>query len=283
MDTLSNTVEEIILRHDSRGMTRIRQHLESGYCQRAARLILDNRGVILIGTGFPVAGSFESDGPIGAIALYQVLLRLNYQPTMVCAPPISKIMSRSFETYELPIVGWNESKKVVQRALEKLKPALVISVERPGAAENGRYYNMHGEDITKFTAKFDLFFKYGNCPTIAFGDGGNEIGMGNVRDALTAMDIIPSTTTCDELVISTVSNWGVYGVIALMSHHLQKDLFALINPEAIANYLVENGCVDGVTRRQGLSEDGFPIAVGISMINQLRNHVFSEPKGAEGK
>jgi hypothetical protein len=242
-DALSNTVEEIILRHDSRGMTRIRRHLESGYCQRATRLILDNPGVILIGTGFPVAGSFESDGP----------------------------MSLSFETYELPIVGWNESKKAVQRALDKLKPSLVVSVERPGVTENRRYYNMYGEDITKFTAKFDLFFRYGNCPTIAFGDGGNEIGMGNVRDSLTAMNIIPSTTTCDELVISTVSNWGVYGVIALMSHHLQKNLFDLINPEAIANFLVENGCVDGVTSRQELSEDGFPIAVGVSIINKLRN------------
>jgi hypothetical protein len=271
MDTLSTIVEEIILRHDSRGMTRIRKRLESGYCQRAARLILDNRGVVLIGTGFPVAGSFESDGPIGAIALYQVLLHLNYQPTIVCAPPISKIMSRSFETYELPIVGWNQSKKAVELALKKLKPSLVVSVERAGVTENGRYYNMHGQDITKFTAKFDLFFKYGNCPTIAFGDGGNEIGMGNVRDALSNMKIFPSVTTCDELVISTVSNWGVYGVIALMSHHLQKDLFALMNPEAIAGYLVENGCVDGVTSRQELSEDGFPIAVGISIINRLRD------------
>ena len=116
MDALSKTVEEIILRHDSRGMTRIREQLEAGYCQRATRLILDNPGVILIGTGFPVAGSFESDGPIGAIALYQVLEHLNCQPTMVCAPPISKILSQSFETYELPIVEWNESKKIGQRA-----------------------------------------------------------------------------------------------------------------------------------------------------------------------
>ena len=271
MDTLSSCVEKIILRHGSRGMTRIRRRLKSGYCQRAARLILDNPGVVLIGTGFPVAGSFESDGPIGAIALYQVLLHLNYEPTIVCAPPISKIMSRSFETYELPIVGWNESKKAVEVALRKLKPSLVISVERAGVTERGRYYNMHGEDITRFTAKFDLFFKYGNCPTIAFGDGGNEIGMGNVYDALKAMNTVPSVTTCDELVISTVSNWGVYGVVALMSHHLQKDLFALIDPEAIASHLVENGCVDGITRRQELSEDGFPITVGVSIINKLRN------------
>jgi hypothetical protein len=81
-------------------------------------------------------------------------------------------------------------------------------------------------------------------------------------------------TTCDELVISTVSNWGVYGVIALMGHELKKDLLDLIQTEAIAGDLLANGSVDGVTTRPELSEDGFPINVGVSIIQQLREHVF---------
>lgn len=271
MTTLSDTIEEIILQHSSRGMNRIRKHIEVGYCQRAARLILDNRGVVLISTGFPVAGSFESDGPIGAIALCHVLMHLGYQPVFVCGPPLSKIISKSFETYEIPIASWDKSKKPIMQALRTLKPSLVVSVERPGVADDGRYYNMHGKDIGKFTAKVDLFFTHGKCPSIAFGDGGNEIGMGNVRDAFTTMSIIPSVTTCDELVISTVSNWGVYGVIALMSHQLKEDLFEFIQPKSIAGYLVANDCVDGVANRSELSEDGFPINVGVSIIDQLRN------------
>jgi hypothetical protein len=112
-------------------------------------------------------------------------------------------------------------------------------------------------------------------PSIAFGDGGNEIGMGNIRDTLAALDIVPADTTCDELVISSVSNWGVYGVIAVLCRLLNQDLFNIFDPETIANYLVDNGCVDGVTNRQESSEDGFPISVGISIIQQLRDLVFA--------
>jgi len=274
MNSLTEIVEEIILQHGSRGMDGLRKHLNPGYCERAARLILANRGTVLIGTGFPVAGTFESDGPIGAIALYQVLTHLNYQPKFVCAPPLSKILSKSFDTFEISISSWEESKNMVKKMLKDLDPSLVVSVERPGIAEDGRYYNMHGDDISAFTARYDLVFNYAACPTIAFGDGGNEIGMGNVQEILSDMNITPSVTACDELIISTVSNWGVYGVIALMGHQLKKDLLNLVQPEAIAGDLLANGSVDGVTNRRELSEDGFPISVGVNIIQQLREQVF---------
>ena len=274
MYTLSCKIEEIILQHSTRGMDRLRDNMQPGYCLRAAQLLLDNKGSVLIGTGFPVSGSFESDGPIGAIALYRILENLDCRPMFVCAPPISRVLARDFVTYELPLADWDESRQAARLALKELTPSLIVSVERPGVTENGRYYNMHQEDISEFTAKFDLFFEYSNCPSIAFGDGGNEIGMGNVYSSLKGIDIIPAVTTCDELVIATVSNWGVYGVIAVMSKHLGQDLFELIDPEAIAGYLVNNGCIDGVTNRSERSEDGFPIGIGVGIIRQLREIVF---------
>ncbi len=273
MNSLSNQIEKIILQHGTRGMNRLRQHMESGYCERAARLILDNRGVALIGTGFPVSGSFESDGPIGAIALYHVLGHLGHKPIFVCAPPISKILAKDFATHELPITDWNETRPVVRQVLTELKPSLMISVERPGVTADGRYYNMRKEDITHFAAKYDLFFESGFCPTIAFGDGGNEIGMGNLYDVLGELDIIPSVTCCDELVISTVSNWGVYGVLAILSKQFEEDMFRFINPQATVEHLVANGCVDGVTMRLEHTEDGFPITTGIGIIDELRELV----------
>jgi len=275
MEFLSTKIEDIILQHDQRGMSRLRSALTPGYCQRAARMILDNKGVVLIGTGFPVSGSFESDGPIGAIALFRVLARLNCDPVFACAPPISKILAQRFMTHELPLVDWEESKPVVMQALKDLDPSLIISIERPGIAADGRYYNMRKIDITDFTAKFDLFFQESKCPSIAFGDGGNEIGMGNVQKALDAMDIIPAITTCDELVIASVSNWGVYGVIAALCRLMEQDLFEDFDPETVADYLFANGCVDGVTTRKEPSEDGFPISVGMSIIQQLRDLVFA--------
>jgi hypothetical protein len=250
--------------------------MQPGYCRRAAEMILDNKGVVIIGTGFPVSGSFESDGPIGAIALYQTLASLEYEPVFACAPPLYNILSTSFTTYELPLAGLDESRRAIKQALADLAPKLIISIERPGMAADGRYYNMRKQDITAATAKFDLLLLESDCPSIAFGDGGNEIGMGNVLEALGALDIIPSVTTCDELVIASVSNWGVYGVIAVLSKLLDRDLFASIEPESIAAYLVANGCVDGVTSLKEASEDGFPIEICKSIIQQLRELVFME-------
>jgi len=275
MKDLSEKIEKIILQHGERGMDRLQKSLTPGYCRRAAKMILDNKGVVIIGTGFPVSGSFESDGPISAISLYRVLAHLDYEPVFACAPPISKILSNRYTTYELPLVDWAESRPVIKKALADLNPSLIVSIERPGIAADGRYYNMHRDDITEFTAKFDLFFHECQCPCIAFGDGGNEIGMGNVTQALSNFDIIPSVTTCDELVIASVSNWGVYGVLAALCEFLNRDLFELIDPESTANYLMANGCVDGVTNRQEASEDGFPIEISKSIIQQLRNLIFT--------
>ena len=270
MDTIDVHIEKIILTHSSRDVIALKKGLAVGYCKRAADLILKNKGVVLIGTGFPVGGSFETDGPIGAISLYKVLEYLRSRPTFVCAPPISRILSRDFTTYEMPIRNWEESRRLVETALATLKPSLVISVERPGITEDGRYYNMRKEDITDYAAKFDLFLDLCNCPSIAFGDRGNEIGMGNISRENPRMPIILSITKCDELIIATVSNWGVYGVIAAMSLELGEDLFKLFDPADIADYLLENGSLDGVTLRPENTEDGFPISVGLSIILKLR-------------
>jgi hypothetical protein len=275
MKNLSEKIEKIILQHGARGMERLQKNLKPGYCRRAAQMILDNKGVVIIGTGFPVSGSFESDGPISAISLYQVLSHLDYEPVFACAPPISKILSKKYKTHELPLADWDASRPAIKKALTDLQPSLIVSIERPGITADGRYYNMNRVDITEFTAKFDLLFQECQCPCIAFGDGGNEIGMGNVINALSEFDIIPSVTTCDELVIASVSNWGVYGVMAALCDLLNRDLFELIDPESTANYLMANGCVDGVTKRREASEDGFPIEISKSIIRQLRDLVFN--------
>jgi hypothetical protein len=264
-------IEEILLLHSARGIDTVRNALPANYCERAARLVLANPGTVLISTGFPVNGSFETDGPIGAIALFRVLEHLEYRPVFICAPPIARLLERNYPTMVIPILDWASSLPVIEALMADLNPSLAVSVERPGVTRNGRYYNMRREDITDRTAKLDHIFRLGACPTLAFGDGGNEIGMGNIIDALARLPIIPSVTRCDELVISTVSNWGVYGVIAAMSRILGNDLFERFDPAQIAEYLVSNGSVDGLTSRPDRSEDGFPIDVGLSVIARLRS------------
>jgi len=270
MEISKTQIEDIILSHGTRGMDRMRRAMPVGYCSRAAKLILENKGRVLIGTGFPVGGSFETDGPIGAIAMYRVLEWLGHEPIFGCAPPISKVLAGDFRTLEVPILSWEATVPVVESALADIQPALVVSIERPGVAQDGRYYNMRGKDISDALAKFDLFFNLCGCPTIAVGDGGNEIGMGNILAELGRLPIVPSVTLCDELVIATVSNWGVYGIIAAVSRHLHQDLLSCFEPMEIVRYLVERGAVDGKTGCAECSEDGFPLAVGLSIIERLR-------------
>jgi hypothetical protein len=267
----NDRIEDVILSHSARGMDRVRQAIPPGYCTRAAGTILQCKGRVLIGTGFPVQGSFETDGPIGAIGLYRVLEKLGYELIFGCAPPISRVLAADFQTLEIPISSWEATVPFVKSALLDLQPALIVAIERPGVAKDGRYYNMRGKDISDSLAKFDLFFNLCDCPTLGVGDGGNEIGMGNIYEELTRLSITPSVTTCDELVIATVSNWGVYGIIAALARVVRQDLFDWFDPIAIVRYLVERGAVDGKTGFAEYSEDGFPLAVGLSIIEQLRN------------
>ena len=51
----------------------VQQSLPSGYLLRAAQSTIAAEGNIIICTGFPVAGTFETDGPPGAFALYHFL------------------------------------------------------------------------------------------------------------------------------------------------------------------------------------------------------------------
>ena len=70
---LSQQIEQLLVRQNLRGMAALKPHLRPGYVLRAARLINQCRGTVLIGTGFPVLNTFETDGPVGAIGLYQLL------------------------------------------------------------------------------------------------------------------------------------------------------------------------------------------------------------------
>ncbi|MFZ7124959.1 MAG: glutamate cyclase domain-containing protein [Desulfobacterales bacterium] len=267
------TIESIILDHGSRGMNVLASRMAPGWCGRGADLVLSNPGTVLIGTGFPVGVTFETDGPVGAIALYQVLEALGSRPVMVCGPPLSRLLMNRFRLRELPILDREETRPFVERLLADEVPDLIVSIERPGAAKDGRYYNMRREDITDRTAKFDLMLEHADCPCLAVGDGGNEIGMGAVSTALEHLPIIPAVSSCDVLVIASVSNWGVYGVIAEMGARLGRDLFEWFNLEEIFDFLVSGGAVDGVTRSAAVSEDGFPLNVGMAVIGRLRDYI----------
>ncbi|MDH3634872.1 MAG: DUF4392 domain-containing protein [Gammaproteobacteria bacterium] len=267
---LSSTIEDILVARNLRGMKTVQNHLEAGYCMRAARLLQRCRGNILIGTGFPVVKTFETDGPVGAIAMYEAFEKLGATPTIVCGRPLSQALAAKYRVHEIRVGDHDQRKHEAQDALERFHPDAIVSIERPGQAADGGYYNMRGESISEHTACFDTFMDQSECPTIAIGDGGNEIGMGKVADALQDLNIVPAITSCDELIVADVSNWGAYGIISFLSVWNKRDLLGEIVPIDILRYISELGSVDGVTRVNRLTEDGLEVSEGESVLLELR-------------
>lgn len=270
LQQLSQQIEDILVARNLRGMKKVQPALDAGYCLRAAELLRDKTGHILIGTGFPVVDTFETDGPVGAIALYETLEYLGAKPVIVCGQPIVGALSDKYRTHEIKVGEHDQREAEAEQALAHYQPEAIIAIERPGQAADGGYYNMRGESISARTACFDTFMNKSACPTLAIGDGGNEIGMGNVSGALQELNIVPATTTCDELLVADVSNWGAYGLIAFLSVWKGEDLLARIDPEAILAYLSELGSVDGVTRINELTEDGLSPSEGLAVIAEIR-------------
>ncbi len=267
---LSRKIEDLLVARNLRGMQSLQAHLEPGYCLRAARILDACRGNVLIGTGFPVVETFETDGPVGAIALYRVLEQIGVTPTIVCGRPISAALAARYRVHEIRVGDHGAREQEARDALARFKPDAILSIERPGQAADGGYYNMRGESISRFTACFDTFMTLCDCPTIAIGDGGNEIGMGKVAAALRKLDIVPSVTSCDELIVADVSNWGAYGLIALLSRWRGRDFLAEFEPRDVLRYISELGSVDGVTRVNELTEDSLDPGEGEAVILQLR-------------
>ena len=99
--TVSQAIEALLVARDLRNMAVARAALPTGYYLRAARLLRDIRGTVIIGTGFPVNDTFETDGPVGAIALYDSLQALGAQPVIACGPPLSGALADDYRVLAL--------------------------------------------------------------------------------------------------------------------------------------------------------------------------------------
>ncbi|MBE9538121.1 MAG: DUF4392 domain-containing protein [Proteobacteria bacterium] len=267
---LSQAIEDVLVARNLRNMRAAQAALTPGYYLRAANYLKGISGAVIIGTGFPVDDTFETDGPVGAIALYDTLKALGADPWLACAPPLSVALAQDYQVLELRAPDLAAAKIEAAENIAALKPAAIISIERPGLTEDGCYYNMRGENITARCGFFDPYMQAAGCPTIAIGDGGNEIGMGNIAREISELDINVAVTRCDELLVADVSNWGAYGLISFLGLWAGSDLLAALSPPAILDYLSKKGSVDGVTRKNTTTEDGLPASEGYSVIEELQ-------------
>jgi hypothetical protein len=262
------SIENIVLSRDHRGISALRPYLAPDFCERAAAFILERLGTVLLTTGFyiPAGAAPETDGPPGAIALGRVLAglgsRVIYLTDAYTAPLLRGLLDAREQVIEFPFADHQQSWLHAGDLVRSLAPTLTIAVERCGLTDEGVYRNMRGVDVSSYNAKIDYVFRAHEA-SVGIGDGGNEIGMGNLAAAIPlVMPMVgqPCATTTTRLVISSVSNWGAWGVIAALSRLRGENLLpGLREARELTSRTVALGAVDGTTGRNTESVDGFSL------------------------
>ncbi len=249
-------IEDIVLQDDIRGMTALKPHMRENYMERCADLLLDHPGKIFIITGFYImlAEATETDGPPGAVAMGNALAKLGNEVAYV-TDELSSDVVRSIaghEVIEFPITNHFESAKFANELVQEHSPSALVAIERAGLVGDGTYRNFRGVDFTPYNAKIDHLFDQ-HPYSVGIGDGGNEIGMGNLQNVIPTIEHEflpknPCVTTTTELIIASCSNWGGYGLIAALS--LKKGVNLLPSVEEakqMVRDIVAIGAVEGMS------------------------------------
>jgi len=286
------SIEDIILSHDGRGISALRPFLSTAFCREAAEFIMRKsrspRKTALVTTGFFIlsARAPETDGTPGAIAIAKALDALGFDVFLVSdrytAPLLAIDGFRKHEVIEFPIADHEASRRIARNILFEIKPDITIAIERCGMTAGGKHLNMRGRDISDFTAKIDYLF-FGQENTIGIGDGGNEIGMGNLAEQVKKVPSLvpdPAVTPVNKLIISSISNWGGYGLVAALSELSQRDLLPSVTWDRdIVTELVARGAVDGISSERKPAVDNLTAEQHSWVVTELRKHLLKDIAG----
>ena len=286
---------------------------------RAARGIVENvkeSDVVLILTGFRILplGIQETDGPLGAAALARAInIALGAIPIIITEPVEQSIrivsaacrgiglnaveLDRLLEgeyRYAVSIIGFtmDRSKALdeAKKLLDELSPSAIIAIEKAGCNVKGEYHNMRGLNISSLHAKVEPLIEEARRRgifTVGIGDGGNEVGMGVIEDAV--KKYVPYGDKCqcpcgggiaasskvDSLVVASVCNWGGYAISGLIGRIRNKPI-TLHTPrqeELMMLLTVYEGAIDGITGLVDMTADSLPLEVHKSMLIMLREMI----------
>jgi hypothetical protein len=279
------TIEDIILDHDGRGMTHLRPFMQADFCDDAARLIAGTSGPAMIVTGFYIIGAKlpETDGPPGALAIGRALQAMGREVVYVTDKVTHSVMrglaGDETEVVDFPIADHEASKDYAAQLLARINPGVIIAIERCSLTADGAYLNMRGLDISEWNAKVDHLFS-GHPATVGIGDGGNEIGMGNLINEIPGVDSLPNNpaaTKVSKLIITSVSNWGGYGLAASLSKLAGRNLLPSLEQAAdLLRRTVDLGSVDGFSTEPRYEVDGFTSEENGELLGRLHQLLAEE-------
>lgn len=264
---------------------------------------------ILTGAGSPPRyPKGETDGPPGAVALARALhLGLNLNPIIITEErnfePIYGMANelgmnpifpgQNFSSRVNPLLvsdfpcGKEKAREASCEFLKKYQPSAIIAVERIGANSKGFYHSMTGleVDATNF-AFLDYLIQLArekNVFTVGIGDNGNELGCGIILDEVQKIQPwgkvcqcpcqsgIAASSEVDILIMAAVSNWGAYGINALLAYLLNN--IELMHNERMEEKMLEvcvrTGCVDGDLDIPSSSVDGISLGSQRAIVTLL--------------
>ncbi|KFP73862.1 PREDICTED: UPF0317 protein C14orf159 homolog, mitochondrial, partial [Apaloderma vittatum] len=218
-----------------RGITHL---LRQGELLKACLAISHARSV-LVTTGFPTHFTYEppeeNDGPPGALAIAAVLQALEKEVAIVTDQRAMNLNKKIIEEAvqlgilkkPVPLLSYKRenASSDLMFLCEDGNPGRprfdhLIAIERAGMAADGNYYNARKVNIKHLVDPIDeLFIAAQTIPgitTTGVGDGGNELGMGKVKEAVKKHirngDVIACDVEADFTIVAGVSNWGGYAI-----------------------------------------------------------------------
>lgn len=233
----------------------------------------------------------ESDGPPGAAALARALTAVGFAVVLLteepCVPGLKgmcELLGVDVEVRVLPMEQETPEHREIAQSLDA-----AIFTEKLGVNENGVQHSVTGTSRAGMRAYVDpiadAMYAAGKL-TVGIGDGGNEIGFGNVYEA--ARELLANGTSCacscgGGIVTVTkvrhmypvaISNWGAYGLVAALAIGYERpDIMVTPDEEhLILARCIELDLVDGQTGRVGYRLDGVPGAAStacVTMLNEI--------------
>lgn len=259
--------------------------------------------VVVIATGAGIAPNLpfgETDGPPGALALAKTLANglgchvliateLDHMaPVKACCEVIQGQLTGKGSVSAVSFAkGKSEGMRMSDDIFSRLSPAAVVFVERDGPNAEGYFHGVRGDYRTPDQVGHLYLLaeaaRERGVLTIGIGDGGNEVGFGDVRDSVAkahpfgarshgdfSSGLITVTAT-DVVVAASVSNWGAYAVSGALSW-LLRQLDLTHTPEC-EKQLIEAcaaaGARDGATSLQENVVDGIDLETHMAFTRML--------------
>ena len=244
----------------------------------------------------------ESDGPPGATVLARVLVEaLGLRVVLVAEddvlPPLRRLAAWAAVPMRSRAFPPGPPAAPAGELLREEDPAALISIERLGRNDRGVFHNSAGRDIGEGKAGIDALFEVAGqagIPTLGIGDGGNEIGMGAIPDAVRrAVSFgehcacgcgggIAAATATQVLITGGTSNWAAYALAGLLAHRSGRDdlIHTGAEEERLLQYGVELGFVNGMRGTVDPHVDRIPLHIHRAIVDLLARAAALTPSPA---